>query len=238
MKHARVLITLGSGTASRRGVPFPVATQKQAYAEAVAAAGGVPLWVGPTEAAVSVEAYLEVVDALVVTGGAFDIPPEAYGETPRGRIDRPEPARTHFERALLEGAIRRDLPVLGVCGGMQLLAVVFGGSLHQDIGTDFEEALEHEQPTSPATPWHSVHLEGPLLTLLGTKEIDVCSTHHQAVRAPGAGLEVLGTAPDGVIEAIGSPDLRRLGVQWHPELQRDATCAALYRHLVRLATAA
>jgi putative glutamine amidotransferase len=234
----KILITLDTGETDRRGVKFANVNLKSAYVDAVARAGGVPLLVAPTDDTDLIEALVPLMDGLVVTGGAFDIDPASYGASVEHRIDAPKPMRTAFERALIEAALAGGKPVLGVCGGMQLLNVVLGGTLIQDIGAQIEGALEHEQPTSPAGPHHDVELMlGGLLTrLTGRGKLSVNSTHHQALDALGRGLYVEGRSPDGVIEAIamvGRPEV--FGVQWHPELQDDATSAAIYGHLVAAA---
>lgn len=231
----RVVITLDQGSAERRGVPFPIVSAKSAYAASVERAGGTPLFAAPTADPRVRRDLIRLMDALVVTGGDFDIPPERYGQAARGRLDTPKPARTDFEWALLEAALEQNVPVLGICGGMQLLNVVLGGTLVQDIGTDVAGALEHEQPTSPAVPHHPVELTPgcALAEALGRTQIEVNSTHHQAVDRPGPALEVMGRAPDGVIEAIAHREKASvLGVQWHPELLDDDVSRWLYARLV------
>jgi putative glutamine amidotransferase len=241
LSRPRILITLDHGQELRRGVPFPTVLAKEAYVGAVERAGGVPLLVAPTGEE-SLAALGELLDGLVVTGGAFDIEPERYGRAREaGRLDPPKPARTQFEAALLERALARRRPVLGVCGGMQLLNVVRGGSLFQDIRQALgPTALDHEQPTSPAEGWHELlPAPGGLLDrLMHGRPCSVNSTHHQAVDCVGAGLEILAKSKDGVIEAIGMPgEAFVVGVQWHPELQDDALSRALYRGLVEAALA-
>ena len=156
---------------------------------------------------------------LVITGGAFDIHPSHYGDRIKARIDRIDEARTGLELGLAKLAIEKNFPVLGICGGMQALAVAAGGTLIQDINSEVPNSLEHEQPTDPAEPWHTVHLkEGLLYRLEKRDEIQVNSTHHQAVDKPGA-LTITGRAPDGIVEVVEHADHRFcLGVQWHPEL--------------------
>jgi putative glutamine amidotransferase len=142
-----------------------------------------------------------------------------------GRID---PGRDSLELALARGAWERRVPLLGVCGGMQALTVAVGGTLVQDIGSQIPGALEHEQPTDPAEPWHDVALEeGRLRRAFGSLRIRVNSTHHQAVDDPGP-LRVVGRAPDGVVEAVESDDHPFfVGVEWHPELIDPTPYAAL-----------
>ncbi|RMG14047.1 MAG: gamma-glutamyl-gamma-aminobutyrate hydrolase family protein [Deltaproteobacteria bacterium] len=221
------------------GRPHPRYLLKTAYAEAVLAAGGLPWILAYGDEAV-VGAYLERIDALVVTGGAFDVPPELYGETPRPGLGPQKVQRTAFERALLEGALDRGLPVLGVCGGMQLLNVVRGGTLVQDLPREWEGALAHEQDTDPRRPCHEVHVDprSRLAEMTGATSLEVNSTHHQAVARPGEGLLVSARAPDGVVEAIEDPARPFvLGVQWHPELLDDGRQQRIYQRLVAAAEA-
>ncbi len=190
---------------------------KRAYVDAVLAAGGLPVLL-PHDGAVA-GAYLALLDGLVVTGGAFDVDPSLYGEARRPACGPTKPERTAFERDLLEAALAARLPVLGVCGGMQLLNVVRGGTLYQDLVAD-AGVRGHEQPPPKDVPSHEARITpGSLLAgLVGGAPLPVNSTHHQAVRDPGAGVLVSARAPDGVVEAIELPDLPfAIGVQWHPE---------------------
>ncbi|WP_242392605.1 gamma-glutamyl-gamma-aminobutyrate hydrolase family protein [Anaeromyxobacter oryzisoli] len=210
------------------------------YVDAVLAAGGLPILL-PHDRSVA-GAYLALLDGLVVTGGAFDVPPELYGEVRREGCGPTKPERTAFEKDLLEAALAARLPVLGVCGGMQLLNVVRGGTLHQDLVADVG-ATGHEQPPPKDVPSHEVVVQPgtALAQLVGPGPLAVNSTHHQAVRDPGAGVLVSARAQDGVIEAIELPDLEfALGVQWHPEAvsRHDPRHAAIYRGLVDAARSA
>lgn len=165
-----------------------------------------------------VERVLAVVDGVVIPGGAFDIHPRHYGQARTERLDHVDEGRTALELGLARRAMDQDLPVLGICGGMQVLAVAAGGTLIQDIAGQHPGAGEHEQPTDPAQPWHAVELDsGPLRDALGVTSA-VNSTHHQAVLDPGT-LTISGRAPDGVAEAVHHSGQRFcVGVQWHPEL--------------------
>jgi putative glutamine amidotransferase len=160
---------------------------------------------------------------LVITGGHFDIHPAEYGQTVTARLDNVDAKRTNLELELARAAIQNDLPVLGICGGMQALAVAGGGSLHQDIKTDLPHALEHEQSSMPSVAWHPISIEtGLLRKAYGCSIVRVNSTHHQAVNDPGC-FTVTARAPDGVIEAIEHPALRCcVGIQWHPEYIDEA----------------
>ena len=191
---------------------------RQNYFEAVAAAGGLPVALphDPDLAA----AYLERIDALIVTGGAFDVDPALYGATARHATVSTKDRRTAFEWQACRGAHERDMPLLGICGGQQLLNVVLGGTLIQHIPDSVPDALAHEQPNPRTEPGHAVEVAaGTLLRqLTGRPRIEVNSAHHQAVERVAPGLVVSGRADDGVIEAIEDPSRRFcLGVQWHPE---------------------
>ncbi len=201
---------------------FPWYALRRNYAEAIAAAGGLP--VALPHAATLADAWLDRLDALVVTGGAFDVDPALYGEAGRHETVTLKAGRTAAELALTQGALARDMPVLGICGGEQLLAVALGGSLIQHIPDSIADALAHEQPNPRDEPGHPVAVrEGTLLhRIVGGATMAVNSSHHQAVREPGASAVVNATAPDGVIEGIEAKGRKFcLGVQWHPEFLVD-----------------
>ena len=232
----RIVITLDEGETLRKGVPLPTVVTKTAYVKSVEQAGGTPLLAAPTGDQETILDLVELMDALVITGGHFDIAPERYGQTERGvRLDAIKPLRTDFEWAFLRAALDERKPILAVCGGMQLLNVVLGGTLVQDIKSEIPGALDHEQPTSPTGPHHPVDLspESFLASALGRSRIEVNTTHHQAIEALGEGLEVIGRSPDGVIEAIAlAENPAVVGVQWHPELLDDDVSRLLYGRLV------
>ncbi len=191
---------------------------RQNYAGTIAAAGGLPVLL-PHEPE-RVEDYLARLQGLVVTGGAFDVDPGLFGAASRHPTVKTKDRRTAFEHAILAGALRRNLPVLGICGGQQLLNVVLGGTLIQHIPDEVERALAHEQPNPRTEAGHTVRVaKGTLLhEITGTDELAVNSAHHQAAKEVGAGVVINATAEDGVIEGIEHPGYRFcLGVQWHPE---------------------
>lgn len=192
------------------------------YVDAVIRSGGRPLLVPPGTPPGS---WIDGAQALVITGGHFDIHPRHYGATITGRIDRVEASRTAIELALARHALTTGLPVLGICGGMQVLAVAAGGSLIQDLPLD----PPHEQQGDPALPSHDVAVTGRLSELLGPT-VRVNSTHHQSVDSPGRAFDVAAVSPDGVVEAIHSREHPfAIGLQWHPELLGDDR---LYRALM------
>jgi putative glutamine amidotransferase len=201
---------------------YPWYALRQNYADAIVAAGGLPVAL-PHDAALAAD-YLDRIDALVVTGGAFDVDPSLYGDGERHATVTLKEGRTAAELALTQGALARDLPVLGICGGEQLLAVALGGSLIQHIPDSVTGALEHEQPNPRHEPGHPVAVvPGTLLhRIVGATDMRVNSAHHQAVRAPGPHAVVNATAPDTVIEGLEDARYRFcLGVQWHPEFFID-----------------
>ena len=201
---------------------YPWYALRENYATAVAAAGGLPVAL-PHAPALAGE-YLDHIDALIVTGGAFDVDPSLYGEGARHATVTLKENRTQAELALTRGALDRDMPVLGICGGQQLLAVALGGTLIQHIPDSIANALEHEQPNPRHEAGHSISIvPGTLLhRIAGVGTMRVNSAHHQAVRAPGPRAVVNATAPDGVIEGVEDTGYRFcLGVQWHPEFFID-----------------
>lgn len=227
----RIGLTLDADEAGRRYA------LEASYVEAVLAAGGLPILLPHARDAAG--PYLALLDALVVTGGAFDVPPELYGEARRPACGMTKPERTLFEKDVLEAALAGGLPVLGVCGGMQLLNVVRGGTLYQDLRAD-AGLSGHEQPAPKDVPSHEAVVEAGtrLAALLGAGRVKVNSTHHQAVKEPGRAVVVSARAPDGVVEAIELSDLPfALGVQWHPEAvaRHDGRQLSLYRGLVEAA---
>jgi putative glutamine amidotransferase len=213
---------------------YPWYALRQNYTAAVAAAGGLAVAL-PHDPGLA-EAYLGRLDGLIVTGGAFDVDPALYGAGARHETVTLKSERTRAELALLTGALARNLPVLGICGGQQLLAVALGGTLLQHIPEAVPDALGHEQTTPHAEPCHEVSISpGTLLHRLVGPRMQVNSSHHQAVQAPGRGL-VNAVAPDGVIEGIEDPAQRFcLGVQWHPEFFADRGDQAIFAAFVAAA---
>jgi putative glutamine amidotransferase len=232
MRNPLIGITLDSeppGGYSR----FPWYAVRENYCDMVARSGGLPMLL-PHEPELA-ETYLDTVDGLIVTGGAFDVDPALFGAAERHATVKTKDRRTAFELAVTRGAMARDMPVLGICGGQQLLNVVLEGTLIQHIPDEVAGALEHEQKNPRNEAGHTVAITpGTLLhRITGATEMSVNSAHHQAVRDPGRGAVVDAVAPDGVIEGIEVPHLRFfLGVQWHPEFAIDPGDARIFAALV------
>jgi len=170
------------------------------------------------------EAVVGRVGGLMLLGGA-DVDPALYGQTPHPTTEVVPAPRDHYEIALVKAALARDLPILAICRGIQLLNVALGGTLVQDIPSDVHAHLDHKPGGEPASIGHFIEVVpiSRLATLLDG-EIDmngwcaVNSRHHQCVDALGEGLKPTARAADGVIEAIERPASRFcVGVQWHPE---------------------
>jgi putative glutamine amidotransferase len=212
---------------------YPWYALRSNYADAIAVAGGLPFAL-PHLSRLA-DAYLDRIDGLVVTGGAFDVDPALYGEGERHETVSLKQGRTAAELALLRGALARDLPVLGICGGQQLLAVALGGTLIQHVPDSVAESLEHEQTNPRHEPGHAVAIvPGTLLSeITGQESMQVNSSHHQAVRETGTSTTVNAYAPDGLIEGIEDRRFRFcLGVQWHPEFLIDPGDSRIFAALI------
>ena len=230
----KILVTLDTSKVDRRGVQIPVVQTKQAYGDAVEKAGGVPFYVSPTANLDILHSMTHYMDGLVVTGGHFDIPPELFGQAQQQnvRLDELKPARTNFESHLIHFASEHKIPILGICGGMQLIGAMTGGRIYQDINTEVPNTLDHEQASSPLISDHDVILcdDSPLRATLGKPAIQVNSTHHQALATVSDAFLVEGVSEDGIIEMIRKKDSSHyvVGVQWHPELLNDRVSDAIY----------
>jgi putative glutamine amidotransferase len=199
------------------------------YVEKTAQAGGLPILL-PHEPELA-QHYLDRIDGLIVTGGAFDVDPALFGAQTRHATVTLKERRTAFELAIVRGAVERDMPLLGICGGQQLINVALGGTLIQHIPDEVAHPLAHEQPNPRTEPGHDVVLaEGTQLRrIAGAACIPVNSAHHQAVKDVAPGLIADAVARDGVIEGIEHPGKKFLiGVQWHPEYAISPADTALY----------
>jgi putative glutamine amidotransferase len=186
------------------------------YVDALWAAGATPLLLAPPPDVASVDRYVEVAldcDAVCVTGGG-DVDPAMYGAEPEDGLMSVDPSRDVAEVAAVRAATAAGRPVLGICRGIQLVAVAFGGSLHQDLTR--AGYLGHWAIDQEHEPAHAIEVEAgsaAQVALGGATKVN--SIHHQGVRDPGPELVATAWSPDGVIEAVEAPGV--LGVQWHPE---------------------
>lgn len=215
--HPLIGITLDSEPAGGWS-KYPWYALRENYCGTVARHGGVPVAL-PHEPELA-DAYLDTIRGLLITGGNFDVPPEMYGAPSKHAKTSTKPKRSRFEWAVTQGAVKRGMPILGICGGQQLLNVILGGTLIQHIPDSIANALAHEQPNPRHEAGHEVAIvhNTLLARIVGKPHIMVNSAHHQAVAQPAPGAIVNARAADGVIEGIEYPDHSFcLGVQWHPE---------------------
>ncbi|MBQ8282149.1 MAG: gamma-glutamyl-gamma-aminobutyrate hydrolase family protein [Paraprevotella sp.] len=211
----------------------------EGYYQSILKAGGTPLIIPPFEDKDALVNVVEHIDGLILSGGG-DMNPLFVGEEPIPQLGSINCKRDLAELLLIKLAYNRQIPMLGICRGIQMLTVALGGSVYQDIytqGTN-QEYIKHSQNLDRTQPSHSVRIcedSTILRPLLGVRHF-VNSFHHQAVKEPGEHLRICATAPDGVIEAVESSECKSiLGVQWHPEcfiLNEDECMMPLFQWLI------
>lgn len=216
----RPIIGIPCFAAERAGTRRPIFGNNQTYVRAIEQAGGVPVLLPPLEAPESIMAIGARLDGLLLTGGG-DLDPRLYGEELLPECGEIEADRDGPELELARRALDEGTPVLGVCRGMQLLNVARGGTLYQDIVTQHSGSPRHDViQYGRAHRAHSIAINpsSRLAGILGTAAPMVNSLHHQAVKEPGAGVEVVGWSEDGIAEAMELPGYPFvLAVQYHPE---------------------
>jgi putative glutamine amidotransferase len=197
------------------------------YVHALEQIGLAPVLITPAHSPAAIDALLRACCGLVLSGGE-DVDPARYGEAPSPGLGSVLPARDEMEFRTLECALSMRMPIFGICRGCQVLNVHFGGTLYQDIDSEIEGELPHEQ----TEPWgkrsHSAVIEtnSKLHDIVCDNELFINSYHHQAVKDVGKGLRVTARADDGMVEAIEHTEYPwLLGVQWHPERQEAAAPA-------------
>jgi putative glutamine amidotransferase len=208
------------------------------YLDAILWAGGLPLMIPTVNDAAIVREYVQRVQGVLLPGSPTDIDPQHYGDVPHEKLGKLYPERDATDFAILDFVEqRKQIPVLGICFGVQSLNVYRGGSLVQDIPALVSGSVSHDEddPNPPAR--HVIKLvEDSLVgSLAGAAEIEVNSYHHQAIRNPGRNLRPVAVANDGVIEAVEDTTGRFvIGVQWHPERgwQNDPFSKALFRKFI------
>jgi putative glutamine amidotransferase len=185
---------------------------KRNYTTAVIESGGIPL---PLPVYPNPDAYFDILSGIIITGGNFDINPSHYGQKNMGNVRILREDRTRFELNLLQRAWEKGMPILGICGGAQLINVFRGGTLSQHV-----EGHERKSRQEPICS-HEVQLKGLLKKWFVNQTLHVNSTHHQAIDQLGTGLKIAAQAMDGVIEAVETTSATKqdfcIGVQWHPE---------------------
>lgn len=190
------------------------------YVRSLEGAGLIPLVVPPLSNPNQAAEILDIAGGLLLTGGD-DVDPALYGAPPHPKLGGINPTRDSTELALFNAARERQLPVLAICRGIQLVNVACGGTLYQDLPSERPSNVQHDQSNDRSARTHDVTItaESRLAAATGAVQMTVNSYHHQAVCRLGTGLRVTATAPDGVIEGVESadPEWWILSVQWHPE---------------------
>lgn len=217
MNHTKPIIAITSSYLKNEEQDFVFLNHT--YLNAIRHFGGIPV-ILPVDGTTEEWALLLDQCSGVIFSGGNDLDPALYGEEKLNDTVVPAPERDANELKILEMALARELPILGICRGIQLLNVYFGGTLYQDIPTQFPTQERHQMDKPYIRTSHQCLLEpgSPLHTLLGCDAIGVNSHHHQCVKDAAPGFAVMGRCPDGVVEAMwhtGKPFL--WAVQWHPE---------------------
>ena len=212
-------------------------TLLEGYYRSVLEAGGTPLIIPPSDDTDSMVSLLERVDALILSGGG-DINPLYLGEEPLRELGGINPARDWHELMLVRLAANRQIPILGICRGIQVMTAALGGKLYQDIYKEAAATLKHSQETDRHVVTHTVRIASTSLLqqIFGTETLPVNTFHHQAVKEAAPGFTVSALSPDGLIEAVESTEHKSMiGVQWHPEcmiLGGDRSMIPLFEWLV------
>lgn len=192
----------------------------QDYVEAILRAGGIPFIIPFNEDLESIREMVEHVDGVILSGG-HDVNPYNYGEDPLLKIGEVFPERDVFDMEIYKTAVKFNKPVFGICRGFQIINVINGGSLYQDLSyADFVK-LKHDQQDNPSQATHFVKFEeGTFLRDILGEESKVNSFHHQILKDVAPGFKVVAKSPDGVVESIQkiTEDCFVVGVQWHPEM--------------------
>lgn len=202
------------------------------YSNMVEQAGGIPVLLPYVE---NIEDQISMIDGLIIPGGDEDVNPKFYGQEIKSSRVKTNDRRASYEIALVKMALARNMPVFGICNGLQVINVVLGGTLIQHIPDSHESDINHEQDHPKCEPTHDIIIEDNTLLsgLTHSKIVKVNTTHHQAIDEIGKGLVVSARAPDGIIEAVESDEYKFLiGVQWHSEYKNSDLDSNLFKKLI------
>lgn len=207
------------------------------YSSAVHHCGGAPILIPTTQNHESLQSICERLNGVVLTGGP-DIDPHFYGEEPLSGLGEIDEAIDLTELAVAKIALKKDLPILGICRGLQVLNVSEGGTLYQDIPSQVKESINHLQKKDKRVNTHNVHIDGNtvLHSIFKRKKIRVNSRHHQAIKDLASSLIATTWTQDGLIEAAENPSKSFvIGVQWHPEgtWEKDPFSKKLFHSFIR-----
>lgn len=193
---------------------------KREYCESIIRAGGIPILLANTLTSSAMKDYVDLIDGLLVSGG-YDIHPKYFGQKPHPSITLSAPERDEFEIKIIKLALKKNVPVFGICRGLQVINIAMGGTIFQDLSCAPFKTLKHADPTEIGNIYHKVKIEkGTILSgIIGSDQIEVNSSHHQIIDKTGRKLKAVAHSSDGVIEGLESTDFRFLvAVQWHPEM--------------------
>lgn len=210
------------------------------YVQSVILSGGIPYMIPVTDNVEVLRQIVSRLDGIVFTGGE-DIQPHYYGDAPHDKLEEVSPARDTFELMLMKMATDRNIPTLGICRGLQLMNIAFGGTLYQDLPTQHPSTINHRQEESGTIPTHTASIikGSKLAEITGKGELQVNTFHHQAIKQLAPGFKAVAWSPDSVIEAIEAYPVRSImGVQFHPEIftaAGDTTMCKLFKLLINKA---
>lgn len=231
-----IVLDLASNNDKYQYSRHPWYALRTCYSNCVEMAGGIPILLPYNK---DFEALLGIAHGLIIPGGDEDINPKFYGQEIMSPKVKTNDLRCEFELNLVKKAIQRDMPILGICNGLQIINVACGGTLIQHIPDFYKSNISHEQPDPKSEPTHFVNIESDtiLASLSGEQKIFVNTTHHQAIDQVGSGLIISAKAEDGIIEAIESSDHKFLiGVQWHSEYLNTKLDYNLFKRLVEVSS--
>jgi len=203
---------------------------EEKYSHAIANAGGIPLLIPSMPQNTSlIKETVERIDGLLLPGSR-DMDPKYYNQVPHPKLRPMSLERTEMEFSVLEHSVDRELPVFGICGGMQLMNVFFGGSLYQDIDSFILDALAHEKGALHDV---SIDKDSKLFEIIEKDQVTVKSYHHQAVHEIGNGLKSCARSGDNIVEGIESTNKNYvLGIQWHPELEDGEISSRIFKSFI------
>ena len=212
---------------------FPWYAARKNYSQSIQKAGGLSVFI-PNNIR-DINLYLKLINGLVITGGDFDIDPKLYGDKKTSSKVSMKKDRTEFEFQIASQALKKKIPILGICGGQQLINVMLGGTLIQHIPDSFNTEINHEQKNPRDQGSHSVTIKkkSKLFQIVKNTTMFVNSAHHQAVDKLGKNLIASAFSDDGIIEGIETTTNNYcLGVQWHPEFLIDKSDIKIFKSLV------
>ena len=193
-------------------------SMRNTYARAIEMAGGIPIIIPETADTMQISQTLDLLDGMLMSGGE-DVHPKFYGDTISAFCGEIDEDRDNYEFLLMRETMKRKMPMLAICRGIQILNVLMGGTLYQDLPTEHPSEVNHSQSEGLVLDAHEVDIlpDTELYKIVGKNRMAVTSRHHQAVKDVAPGMRVAAWSPDSIVEAAEIPELSILAVQWHPE---------------------